>query len=118
MNYLNFPEVTTDVSNQYFDSMNECNKFFEINFETYQGLTVLQLNARSIDSSKKFDKFKNVLMDVEFEVDIIVIGETYITYDTAGIHDMPSYIHYPSCRESFGGGLSVYVSFCLQHKFS
>lgn len=51
-------------------------------------------------------------------MDIIVIGETCFSYDTAGMHDIDSFIQYPACRDSSGGGgLSVFVNkrLGLQH---
>lgn len=44
----------------------------------------MQLDARSVVSSRKFDLFKNFLMDFDFDVDILVVGETKLTYGTAG----------------------------------
>lgn len=78
---------------------------------------MLQINARSIDSSDKFDKFKNFLMEIKFKIDVIVVGESNLSYDTTGLHNLPSFIQYPACRNTLGGGLSFYVNSRLQHKF-
>lgn len=106
-----------NIPNQYFNSVNQCNHDSSRNFTSFQGLTVLQINARSIDSSYKFDKFLSFLVNIKFSVDVIVVGETYLKYETAELRNLPSYMQYPACRDTSGGGLSIYVSFRLDHKF-
>lgn len=72
-----------NASNQYFPNINKCNLFFKRKFpDGFRGLTVLQINARSIDSEEKMSKFKSFLISVKFPIDVIVVGETSFTYET------------------------------------
>lgn len=106
-----------DVSNKYFTSVRKHNQFFNYKLRSERGLIILQINAWSIDSSTKFDKFKCFLMEINTVVDVIVVCETYLTYDTASLHDLQAYVHYPACRGTHGGGLSLYINSRLKHRF-
>lgn len=109
--------VQTSVLNQHFDSICEYNDGTQRKLSNFQGLSILQVNARSINSEEKFNKFLSFLVKLKSRVDVIIVGESCLAYEIVGIRNIPSFMHYPSCRITKGGGLSVYVSSSVKHKF-
>lgn len=54
VNYITYPEA----SNQYFSNINKCNLNFRRKYSNSFTLSVLQINARSIDSNEKMTNLK------------------------------------------------------------
>lgn len=109
--------IQSNIVNLSSNDIYECNKSFTSNLSSVHGITILQINARSINSNVKFDSFTNFLTKIKFKVDVLVVSETCLLYELVGIRNIPSYTQYPSCRTSKGGGLSVFISSNLQHNF-
>lgn len=108
--------LALSVTNYHFSDADDFSEFLRRGQFKVNGLTIFQINARSIDSITKFTKFKGFLLRIRLKV-VVVVGETCFNYGTASLHDLAGYDHYPACRDSAGGGLSVYVRESLEHRF-
>lgn len=62
MNNKHFASVGAGVPNEYFSDVHKYNKFFNYKLRFQCVVIILQINAWSIDSFKKFHKFKNFPM--------------------------------------------------------
>lgn len=109
--------LALNVTNYRFSDVDDFNEFYDSGQFEVNGLSVFQLNARSIDSVLKLNKFKRFLSSLKVSADVVVVGETCFNYGTAGLHELAGYDHYPACRESAGGGVSMYVRTSLEHRF-
>lgn len=109
--------LALNVTNYRFSDVDDFNEFYDSGQFEVNGLSMFQLNARSIDSVLKLNKFKRFLSSLKVSADVVVVGETCFNYGTAGLHELAGYDHYPACRESAGGGVSMYVRTSLEHRF-
>lgn len=79
MSFLNLNcSLPSQVSNHFFTNAVDFNNFI-YNYET--GFKILQINVRSMVSMKKFDLFNSFLLSLACDLDIIIIGETWLNYD-------------------------------------
>lgn len=92
------------IVNQLFDNISDCDADFSKNLSTMEGLTLLQINARSIKGTSKFDKFMCFLARINFDIDLVVVGETCFAYDISCLRNIPNFIQYPACTLTKGGG--------------
>lgn len=106
MSYLNY-DIPPQVSNHNFSCTNDFNDYNR----TYlsNGLKILQINAKSIASTKKFDCFKNFIFVFNCDIDVIIVGESWISHDFVGLYNIVGYSVYHSCRSGVGGGVCMYV---------
>ena len=75
---------------------------------TDRDLLILQLNIRGLLS--KQDSLKQLISEFKVLPDIVLLCETWLKKDTAGILDMPNYKCYHKHRtDRLGGGVSVLV---------
>lgn len=109
--------LALNVTNYRFSDVGDFNDFYNDGPFVVNGLFIVEINARSIDSFAKFNKFKRFLLRLVVKVNLVIVGETCFGYETASLHNLHEYDHYPSCRESAGGGVSLYVRTDLLHRF-
>lgn len=58
---------------------------------------------------KKFDLFNSILLSLACDLDIIIIGETWLNYDIINLYNLIGFKAYHSCRAGVGGGLCIYI---------
>lgn len=70
----------------------------------------MQLNARSCSSLDRVDKIKNYIQRCDYNIDIIVISETWFETNETCLYTIDGYVGHHSCRPNKrGGGLSIYI---------
>lgn len=84
--------------------------------DTRGKFSVFHLNVQRIPNMDKFSDLLIFLNTMEFEPDIIVLTETWITDATKHLYEMPSYGAYHCCRERPSAGISIFFksSLCMQ----
>lgn len=97
------------MDNFYYDSLdclnqnsNQLNRPFSFK--------ILQLNIRGMNSLEKFDAVKEFLALYSGQIDMVVIGETWVKAERKSLFGIEGYRSIFSCREdTLGGGLAVFV---------
>lgn len=98
------------VKNEYYETTTDFIESFET-ADTTRNLNIMHLNARSCANFETFDEIKKLIQDCKCEIDIIVIGETWLKESETTIYGIDGYNAFHSCRAGrSGGGLSVYVA--------
>jgi len=69
---------------------------------------ILYLNARSINSTVKFDFIKQVAESIP-GLDIICLVETWLNENDLQFYKIPNYTDYHNVRSGRGGGIAIYV---------
>ena len=81
------------------------------------GFTIIPLNCRSLNAN--FDQFKELLRNLEYQIDVICLTETWLTDDNCDLFDIPNYASYFANRQNKnGGGAVIYVKNTIEHKKS
>lgn len=70
---------------------------------------VIQLNIRGLNELSKFDRVRELLDRFRERVDIIVLGETWLTNDKTGLYFLNGYTGFFSCRDDQHGGLALFI---------
>lgn len=103
-------------SNLKFDSI-ESYKSFYLNIRKESKLKILQINADSIITKPRFDKFDKIFSSISSIIHIIIISETHLT-KAINIHlnrRLKDYVSiFASRPHGDGGGLAVYVYNTMQ----
>lgn len=97
------------------DNLNEVNNFGVYNFDSFnskfkkiQGFMALHLNVRSLN--KHMDDLTSFLNELEFEVDVLAISETWMTENSIDFSNIDGYQSFHQFRhEKRGGGVSLFV---------
>lgn len=91
-----------------YDSLTDLNK--NICKTSSSNLKILQLNVRSVRNPEKFDRIREILALYVGKIDVLVLGETWLTDGITGCCALDGFKGVFSCRNgSLGGGLAVYV---------
>lgn len=111
----NFPNCDLALKspiNVYFDSVDDYSR----DLTCFEGLSIFQLNCRSIANLDRFDALKFTLGKLSFLPDVIVICETWIPFNLTELYSIDGYEGIFSCRnQGRGGGLAMFVSKCLSY---
>lgn len=70
---------------------------------------VLQLNVRGMNELNKFDDIKQTLERYGEQVDVLVLGETWLKPERVCLYEINGYKGIFSCREESHGGLAVFI---------
>lgn len=73
------------------------------------GLTMLQINIRGMNSFEKLDSFCIFLQNLKIIIDVLVVEETWIKESRSIFYNIPGYKSTYSCRRNSSGGLAVFV---------
>lgn len=99
--------TNSNATNEYFDSVSEFHKCKSIKSEN---VNIMHINAQSCAKIETFDEIKSFVDNCKFEIDIIIIGETWFKQNHLCLYELSGYTSIHSCREhKRGGGLSMYV---------
>lgn len=103
MNYVN-----NKYPNHYYDS------FIQLNQNASQqndcSLRILQFNIRGMNEPDKLDYIKELLTMYPKNIDVVVIGETWVKEEKVQCFQIDGYRSIFSCRPEFrGGGLAVFI---------
>lgn len=79
-------------------------------------LKILQINIRGINQIEKFDSLCEFLRSLNTDIDVVVIGETWLKKGRTTVYNIPGYQGTFSCRNTSAGGLAVFVRSDLQLK--
>lgn len=100
--YLDFQH-----NNKYFDKIDD----YDREFQNFNGISILQVNTRSINKIDRFDNLKTQISKLIFKPQIIVVSETWIPINLIQLYNIDGYESFFSCRrDGRGGGLAVFVS--------
>lgn len=97
-----------NISNKLYAIADYNTQHCDINVNA-NSLKVLQINARSICSTKKFNNFLSFLSQIPYELDVIVVEETWISDEYKGMYTINGYENIFSNRIGHGAGLAVYI---------
>ena len=75
-------------------------------------LSILSLNIRSCPHN--FNYLESLLSSLKFQVDIIVLIETWLSDDIRNLYDIEGYKHVSVNRNRNGGGIRCYINENLQ----
>lgn len=104
------------MDNYFHNDIVESNKN-QINVNRRFNLRILQLNIRSMSSLDKLDKLKASLVSINGNIDVVVIGETWIKENHKSLYSINGFKSVYSCRpDSQGGGLAVFVRNTIVHR--
>lgn len=93
--------------NNYFDNIDT----YDREFLNFNGILILQVNARSINKMDRFDNLKIQISKLIFKPQIVVVSETWIPSHLTQLYNIDGYDSFFSCRkDARGGGLAVFVS--------
>lgn len=106
--------IQNHVSNFYYSCVNEFTNNFR--FMSKGDINILQLNVR-IDSVNKFNSFVGLVHNIDVDIGVIVVAETWLSYGHSNLYNIAGYTAYHSCRCGDGGGVSIYVKFGIEHRF-
>lgn len=102
--------------NYFYNDFSELNKNQSVITSRYK-LKVLQLNIRGMNQLSKLDRIKEVLSTFSGNIDVLVIGETWVKENRIGIYSISGYSSIFSCRDDAqGGGLVIYVRESIAYK--
>lgn len=108
-------QTSANITNRLMDGVLICD-VPTIDGITSSGLKIMQINAQSINSRKKFNKFLTLLSLLRYKIHVIVVSETWLDYSISALYDIAGFQSYHSCRrKTSGGGLCVYVSDSIPH---
>ena len=79
-------------------------------------LRVLQWNVRGINDLNKFDSVSQYMEMFKCSVDVIVMGETWLTRANCSLYKISGYNSLFSCRSQSNGGLAMFVKDNLSHR--
>lgn len=97
----------TNISNDYYETMSE---FYKCRSKSNSLLNILYLNAQSCANLETFNEIKNVCDKMIFDIDILLISETWFKSDQLCLYNLDGYFCAHSCRKvKRGGGVSVYI---------
>lgn len=95
--------------NFFFDTVDQLNKNITKTACSFS-LKILQINIRGMNNLSKFDSIKEFLDRYAAEIDVLVVGETWVQSDRTNLFKLNGYKSIFSCRpDSAGGGLAVYI---------
>lgn len=96
-----------DNKNYYYATVEELNKNIRTNGTNFR---ILQHNIRGMNCLDKFERIEEFLTLYRGNIDIVVIGETWIREDHKQLYQIDGYRSIFSCRpDAIGGGLAMYV---------
>lgn len=105
--------MANNLENFFHDNISTFNNIYSNNNKS---LKFLQWNVRGINNLSKFDKILQDVDMIEPEIDLIVIGETWLKEENCKLYQIPNYKSVFSCREDSSGGLAVYINKKLKCK--
>lgn len=73
------------------------------------GVNMLQINVRGINQISKLDSLCVFLQSLPVNVDVLIIGETWIKNDRCKYYNIPGFKSTYSSRNKSSGGLAVFV---------
>ena len=113
--YDSAPIMNHDSENPICDSINDnCDYATEIK-QSFQDLSILQLNIRGLLSKQHI--LKETLLKLQNPPDILLLCETWLKSNTENKVDLPGYKCYHKHRPSkIGGGVSVLVKSTLRSR--
>lgn len=83
---------------------------YDRDISDFAGFLFVQVNARCISNSNRFDKLKFALHKLPRKPDVLVVSETWVSVDLVQLYDIDGYESTFSCRkDGRGGGLAVFV---------
>lgn len=106
--------IANTTSNKYYCNLHDFNS--KSNIENTNNLNILQWNVRGMNVLDKFDEIIYFVNECKFDLDVIVVGETWVKNDYSCIYNIPGYRAYFSCRDNSSGGLAVFIKNNLEHK--
>ena len=74
--------------------------------------TVLTLNIRSIPANVQ-SLADSILCNIKSKFNIIGLTETRLSPHLASLYQLPGYKMFSNCRNTHGGGVSLYISECI-----
>lgn len=105
---MNFSSNLNTLTNNEFDSTDDCVDYFS-SYCNSNGFKIFQVNFRSVQDLHRLDLFKYYLSLFPYAFDIIVLSESWIQPDKVDLYSLDGYDGIFRCRESFAGGLVVYI---------
>lgn len=78
--------------------------------DAFPCLRIMQWNVRGMNDLAKFDSILQTLDACKTIIDVVVIGETWLTKENSKIYKIPGYESWFSCRNESNGGLAIFVS--------
>lgn len=97
------------MDNFYYDNLYCLNKNSQYINRPFS-FKILQLNIRGMNRLDKFDAVKEFLSLYSGQIDIVVIGETWVKAERKSLFQIEGFKSIFSCREiTVGGGLAVFV---------
>lgn len=72
-------------------------------------LRIMQWNVRGINDLNKFDDILQTIDICKVRIDVIVIGETWVSAVNSSMYNIPGYNSLFSCRDHSSGGLALFV---------
>lgn len=76
--------------NFFYYTIADLNKNFDVNVENNK-LKILQINARGMNCLNKFDKIKDILSLYTGNVDIVVVGETWLKESNTNLYSIDGF---------------------------
>lgn len=100
------------IINKYHDSLHDLNK--QCVMVDKKSLNIVQWNVRGINDFRKFDELIYFVNECKFDIDVVVVGETWVKKENSIIYNIPGYRAYYSCRDHSSGGLAVFIRHSLE----
>lgn len=96
-----------NLKNFFHDCVDDFNDSFSGN--SPKQFRILQWNVRGLNDLNKFDEVLEFLDSLRVQIDVIVLGETWLKNDNCSLINIHGFRSVFSCRESSSGGLAVFV---------
>lgn len=76
---------------------------------SHSALRLIQINIRGMNNFEKFDSLRMFIKGLNCDIDVIVIGETWVKQERSKFYCIPGYKSIFSCRNNASGGLGIFV---------
>ena len=89
---------------------------FVVSTEGLTNFSIIHFNCRSLASN--FSKLKNSIKALGLQFDVIALSETWLSNDDSDNFNINGYTTFPCSRvNKKGGGVALYITDSLQHKY-
>lgn len=107
--------MANTLENYNHDNITDFNTAYKNNISN-KTLKIVQWNVRGMNNLAKFDEIALFLESCESEIDVLIIGETWLKPENCQLYVIPNYSSYFSCRNASNGGLAVYIKENINHR--
>lgn len=98
-----------NTNNYSHDNLDDYNESISPTESNTNHLRVLQWNIRGMNDLCKFDQLLLTLDHCRHQIDVVVVGETWVKVENKSLYNIPGFYSIFSCRDSSNGGLAVFI---------